>query len=61
MKIDEGCINHNATRLIKEVTSDMYEWIFDKDGDTVGMKQELLGEIHGILLMADAMKEVLKG
>lgn len=59
MKIDEGCINHNAVRLIGEMVSELYEFT-DDDGDLEHTRIATLGEIRGICQMADAMKEVLK-
>ena len=60
MKIDEGCINHNAVRLISELLNSRYEIISQDERDERGYLLMTLGEIGGILEMADVMKEVLK-
>lgn len=61
MKIDTECINHNAVRLIKELVESRYDLI---EEDKKDQEREYLimtlGEIAGIIEMADAMKEVLK-
>ena len=59
MKIDEGCINHNALRLIDEIIDSPYEYS-EENPDSDHMRLLVLGEIRGIIQMADAMKEVLK-
>ena len=61
MKIDESCINHNAVRLIDALVEGRYEMI-DGDNPEVerGYMLMTLGEIAGVIQMAEAMKEVLK-
>lgn len=54
MKIDAETINHNALRLIAEVTTDMW-------GDGMdSMAKDAVMYTRGIIEMADALKEVLK-
>lgn len=61
MKIDEECINHNAVRMIKDLLESRYELIEeDKQSLERGYLLMTLGEIAGIIEMADVMKEVLK-
>lgn len=61
MKINEECINHNAVRMIKDLLESRYELIEeDKQNQERGYLLMTLGEIAGIIKMADAMKEVLK-
>jgi hypothetical protein len=61
MKIDEECINHNAVRLIKDLLESRYELIEeDKQNQERGYLLMTIGEIAGIIEMADVMKEVLK-
>ena len=61
MKIDEECINHNAVRMIKDLVESRYELIEeDKQNQERGYLLMTIGEIAGIIEMADAMKEVLK-
>jgi hypothetical protein len=60
MKIDEKSINHNAVRMIKELTESRYDMIMDATNEERGYLLMTIGEIAGIIEMADAMKEVLK-
>ena len=61
MKIDEKSINHNAVRLIKDLLENRYDLIEeDKQNQERGYLLMTIGEIAGIIEMADAMKEVLK-
>lgn len=61
MKIDEKSINHNAVRMIKDLLESRYELIEeDKQSQERGYMLMTLGEIAGIIEMADVMKEVLK-
>ena len=61
MKINEECINHNAVRLIKDLLESRYDLIEeDKQNQELGYLIMTLGEIAGIIEMADVMKEVLK-
>jgi hypothetical protein len=61
MKIDEKSINHNATMMIKDMLESRYELIEeDKQNQERGYLLMTIGEIAGIIEMADAMKEVLK-
>ena len=61
MKIDTESINHNAVRLIKDLLESRYDLIEeDKQNQELGYLIMTLGEISGIIEMADAMKEVLK-
>ena len=59
MKIDEGCIEHNATRLIEEYTQCIWE-LTDEKNDEDHTRLMTLGFIRGVLEMGQAMKEVLK-
>ncbi len=61
MKIDEECINHNAVRMIKDLIESRYDPIEeDKQNIERGYLLMTIGEIAGIIEMADVMKEVLK-
>jgi hypothetical protein len=55
MKIDIECINHNAIKTITEVVYEPTEYI-----DNPRQIIATLNQVKGILLMAEAMKEVLK-
>ena len=57
MKIDEACINHNAVRLIKEVTDASWEYLEDKDKNGILINQ---GFVNGITTFAEELKKVLK-
>lgn len=57
MKIDEGCINHNAVRLATELTEDIYNSNQYTDATCLAM---MLAEIKGALELAEILKEVLK-
>ena len=58
MKIDEFSIDHNTVRLIRELLNDPMEYN-DENPMLDHTRIQVLGEIHGILVMAAAMKEVL--
>lgn len=60
MKIDEACVNHNALRLINEIVGCPYEY-GDQDESADHLRLLTLGEVRGVLDMAEAMKKVLKG
>lgn len=60
MRISEENINHNAVRLLKDLLESRYDLIEeDKQDQELGYLIMTLGEIAGIIEMADAMKEVL--
>lgn len=61
MKIDDACINHNTVRLIRDLIDTRYELIDnDKPAQERGYTLMTLGEIAGVIEMAEAMKEVLR-
>ena len=66
MKLDEASIDHNAVRLIKDLVGTSYDMIMPNDSGNYQNTEErgymlmTLGEIQGVLDMAQAMKEVLK-
>ena len=64
MKIDEGCINHNALRLIENIGDDPYYLCRCEDDKSVEQNfriaMMMIGEANGVIAMANAMKEVLK-
>jgi len=64
MKITEDCINHNAVKIIGELAESSYNFCNaqsaeEEHGNTLYMAMTL-GEIMGVLEMAQAMKDVLK-
>ena len=64
MKIDEGCIEHNALLMIEHAIGDCPAFDFcnvDGGTDTKELNSVIaLGNIFGIILMANQMKQVLK-
>ena len=66
MKIDEASINHNAVKLIKDLVGTSYDMIMANSETDYRFAEEraymmmTLGEVQGIINMAEAMKEVLK-
>ena len=61
MKIDDACIDNNTVRLIRDLTDTRYELInSDKPAEERGFMLMTLGEIAGVIEMAEAMKEVLR-
>ena len=60
MKVTEDSINHNAVRLIKELVATRYDMIDDKPAQERGFMLMTLGEIAGMIEMAEALKEVLR-
>jgi hypothetical protein len=59
MKIDVDSINHNVTRLTAEILTPLYETLNDNSQDNL-YRIEYLGEIKGMLMLADALKELLQ-
>ncbi len=66
MKIDEACIDHNAVRIIEELSASAYNFCDLKAEDAMSERENqnyalmTLGNIAGVLDMARALKEVLK-
>ena len=66
MKIDEACINHNAVKIIEELSASAYDFCSLKAEDSMSERENqnyalmTLGNIVGVLDMARDMKEVLK-
>lgn len=58
MRITTDNIDYNAVRIIKELTECLYDGI-GGEGDRAWALMTL-GNIRGVIEMADAMKEVLK-
>lgn len=61
MKIDKECINHNVVRLIADLMETSYDMIMP-ESDAYGERGFMLmtlGEINGILHLAEALKEVV--
>lgn len=59
MKIDEACINHNVAHFVEDILTCLYDTLNDNPQDNL-YRVEYLGEIRGVLILANALKEVLK-
>lgn len=59
MKIDESSINYNVVRLVKALVDGVYDYT-DANDDMDHMRLATLGEIKGICMMAETMKEMLR-
>lgn len=55
MKIDENCIDHNVSNLVRQLIENLYE--YENNADWYKM---MLAEINGVVLLAEMLKEVLK-
>lgn len=60
MRINKENINYNAVRLIKDLIENRYDMIMEATAEERDYLLMTLGEIAGIIEMADTMKEVLK-
>lgn len=62
MRSTEDCINHNTVRIIKELVAARYDMIMPEKDLTAerGYLLMTIGEIGGVIEMANAMREVLK-
>lgn len=61
MKITEDSIDYNTVRLIRDLIDTRYELIDnDKPAQERGYTLMTLGEIAGVIEMAEAIKEVLR-
>jgi hypothetical protein len=58
MKVDEACINHNALRLIQREVAQFPKFI-NQDEECESIRLAALGEIRGVCVLAEALKEVL--
>lgn len=59
MKIDADSIEHNAYRLIKDISTTMYDILSDTGDDNL-LRVETIGEVRGIIMLAEELKEALK-
>ena len=55
MKIDENCIDHNVSNLVRQLIENLYD--YENNADWYKM---MLAEINGVVLLAEMLKEVLK-
>mgnify|MGYP006874650030 CR=1 FL=1 len=64
MRITEDCINHNAVKIIGELTENCYGFCdaksAEEERENAMYMAMTLGNIMGVLEMAQAMKDVLK-
>lgn len=59
MKLDESQINYSAMQIISETIGNVFEYC-DHTEDCDALRLATLGEIAGIINLADRLKEVLK-
>lgn len=59
MKIDEASINHNAMNIISGLVTDSYSMIDDKTDEERGIFLMMIGEIQGVIDLANELKKVL--
>lgn len=60
MKIDNDCINHNIALLVAQIASDeVINSLGDNAQDNL-YRVEAIGEINGIIRLANNLKEVLQ-
>lgn len=60
MKIDVDCINHNVALLVGKITDEILtEGLGDNSQDNL-FRVEAIGEINGIIRLANNLKEVLQ-
>ena len=55
MKIDENCIDHNVSNLVRQLIEGLYD--YENNADWYKM---MLAEINGVILLAEMLKEVLR-
>lgn len=60
MKIDEASINHNAMNIISGLVADSYSMIDDKTDEERGIFLMTIGEIKGIIDLANELKKALR-
>jgi hypothetical protein len=59
MKLDESQINYSAMQVISETIGCIYDYS-DREENFDNYRVAALGEISGIIKLADRLKEVLK-
>lgn len=59
MKIDERTINHIVTSLLGSITAEAADCLGNNDQDNL-YRVETLGQMAGVIRLADKLKEVLK-
>ena len=59
MRITEDNINYNTARLTKEIIEGYYDCL-DEDNNVDHQRIAMIATIDGIILMAQAMKDVLR-
>lgn len=59
MKIDEACINHNVALLVEKIKVEVLMGALNNNSQDDLYRVEALGEISGIIMLANNLKEVL--
>lgn len=60
MKIDESCIDHNAINLINDLVFDSYSMIDCETAEERGFYLMTIGEIKGVINLAEELKKALR-
>lgn len=60
MKIDTDCINHNVALLVEKIKVDVLMSALNNNSQDDLYRVEAIGEISGIIMLANNLKEVLQ-
>lgn len=60
MKIDTDCINHNVALLVEKIKVDVLMGALNNNSQDDLYRVEAIGEISGIIMLANNLKEVLQ-
>jgi hypothetical protein len=60
MKVDVDCINHNVALLVEKIKVDVLMGALNNNSQDDLYRVEALGEISGIIMLANNLKEVLR-
>jgi len=60
MKIDTDCINHNVALLVEKIKTEVLINALSNNSQDDLYRVEALGEISGIIMLANNLKEVLQ-
>lgn len=60
MKIDVDCINHNVALLVEKIKTEVLINALSNNSQDDLYRVEALGEISGIIMLANNLKEVLQ-
>ena len=60
MKVDIDCINHNVALLVEKIKTEVLLNALSNNSQDDLYRVEALGEISGIIMLANNLKEVLQ-